>query len=141
MSIVMAVDCGLVRTGVAVSDATQILASPVTVITAHQEQELLSQLLALIKTHGAQKIVVGYPKNMDGSIGERAQSCENIAAQLRDLSGLPVVLQDERLTTKSAHQALNTVNVRGKKRKAVVDAVAAVMILQDYLDAERMRNK
>lgn len=137
----MAVDCGLVRTGVAVSDATQILASPVTVITAHQEQELLSQLLALIKTHGAQKIVVGYPKNMDGSIGERAQSCENIAAQLRDLSGLPVVLQDERLTTKSAHQALNTVNVRGKKRKAVVDAVAAVMILQDYLDAERMRNK
>ena len=80
-----------------------------------------------------QKLVLGLPKNMDGSEGFRAQACREFAALLSEKSGLPVDFQDERLTTVSAHNALNLTNTRGKKRKAVVDAVSAVIILEDYL--------
>lgn len=74
---------------------------------------------------------------MDGSCGERAEKCRSFAAALEDKSGIRVVMQDERLTTVSAHRALNEVNVRGKKRKNIVDAVAAVMILEDYIASRK----
>ena len=77
--------------------------------------------------------MVGYPKNMNNTIGERAEKCENFAKLLSELSGLPYVLWDERSTTVSAHNYLNETNVRGKKRKNIVDAVAAVIILESYL--------
>ena len=84
-----------------------------------------------------QRIVVGLPRNMDGSFGERAQKCQSFAEQLQAQSGVETVTWDERLTTVAAHRALSDVNVRGKKRKAVVDAVSAVMILEDYLRAQK----
>ena len=80
---------------------------------------------------------MGYPRNMNGTIGERAVLYEEFAQRLKDITGLPVVLRDERCTTIAAHSALNVTNTRGKKRKAVVDAVAAVMILEDYLGYRR----
>ena len=88
----------------------------------------------------AELIVVGLPVNMDGTHGERAQQCEDFAAALTEFSGIETVMRDERLTTVSAHNALNVTNTRGKKRKAVVDAVSAVMILQDYLDYRRINH-
>ena len=81
----------------------------------------------------AELIVVGHPVNMDGSRGPRAQKCADFAEILREKSGIPVVLWDERCTTVSAHQILNVTNTRGKKRKSVVDAIAAVLILESYL--------
>ncbi|MBQ4247165.1 MAG: Holliday junction resolvase RuvX, partial [Ruminococcus sp.] len=81
----------------------------------------------------AEEIVVGYPKNMNGTVGERAEKCQLFAQELEKLTGCPVKLWDERCTTVSAHGYLNVTNTRGKKRKAVVDAVAAVLILESYL--------
>ena len=85
------------------------------------------------KEHRAEMLVVGYPKNMNGTIGERAERCRLFAEGLKELTGVPVELWDERCTTVSAHAYLNVTNTRGKKRKAVVDAVAATIILESYL--------
>lgn len=136
--IIMAVDYGDVRTGVAVCDKNEILASPVTVITERDSDVLAEKIIALAKERRAESFVVGLPKNMDGSEGFRAEACREFAEKLREKSGLGVELYDERLTTVSAHNALNMTNTRGKKRKAVVDAVSAVMILEDYM-ARRKR--
>ncbi len=88
----------------------------------------------------AELIVVGNPKNMDSSCGERSEKSRNIALRIEELSGIKTVLWDERLTTVSAHNALNATNTRGKKRKAVVDAVAATIILQDYLNYRKLNS-
>ncbi len=132
--VIMSVDLGLVRTGIAVSDAMETLASPKTVIFERNTERLVEKICACAKEYGAKLIVVGYPKNMDGTVGERAKTCAEIADMIGKLSGLETVLRDERCTTVSAYTALNQSNVRGKKRKEVVDAVAACVILQDYLD-------
>ncbi|MDR1927936.1 MAG: Holliday junction resolvase RuvX [Oscillospiraceae bacterium] len=131
----LGIDYGDVRTGVAVSDTMGVLASPVQVIQSDSRKKLLTALCAIAKERGAGAIVLGLPLNMDGSRGERAIGCEALAKQLEARTGLPVVLWDERLSTVAAHRALSVVNVRGQKRKRVVDAVAAVMILQGYLDS------
>jgi len=132
--ILMAVDYGDVRTGVALCDRLELLASPLTVLVQENPKRLLAQLCALAAEHGVQEIVVGLPRNMDGSEGRRAEKCRAFAAELAEKSALPVTMRDERLSTVSAHRALNATNTRGKKRKEVVDAVSAVIILQDYLD-------
>ena len=130
----MSVDLGLSRTGIAASDPLEMLASPVKVIFEKYEPKLIDQIVATAKEIGAQMLVVGLPLNMNGTKGERAIECERIAEILKEKTGLEVVMWDERNTTVSAHNALNVTNVRGQKRKNVVDAVAAVMILQSYLD-------
>lgn len=132
--VILSVDYGDARTGVAVCDRLELLASPVTVIAEGYAPKLAALILAETEKSGAQELVLGLPRNMDGSEGIRAQKCREFAALLEDTCGVPVRLWDERLTTVRAHQALNQTNTRGKKRKAVVDAVAAVMILQDYID-------
>lgn len=132
--IIMSVDLGLVRTGVAVSDAGEVYAFPRTVIRERNTERLVEKILLLAAENQAELIVVGYPKNMDGSIGERAETCANIAALIEEASGLKTILWDERCTTISAYTTLNSNNVRGAKRKAAVDAEAACIILQDYLD-------
>ena len=137
--VIMSVDYGDVRTGVAVCDKNEILASPVTVITDSNADSLAEKITSLSKDYRAEMFVVGLPKNMDGSEGFRAEACREFAAMLKDKSGLETELYDERLTTVSAHNALNATNTRGKKRKAVVDAVSAVMILEDYMS--RRKNK
>ena len=131
---ILAVDLGAVRTGLAVCDPMETLASPLAVIRQTDRQRLCDEICALAREHGVQEFVVGHPVNMDGSAGASAQSAQEFAALLQNASGLPVALRDERATTVSAHSYLNATNTRGKKRKAIVDAVAAVIILQDYLD-------
>ena len=131
--IILGIDHGDVRTGVAVCDRNEILASPVTVITERRDEALAQKIAALAEELRAEEIVMGLPKNMDGSVGFRAQAIEAFAETLRAAVRIPVVLRDERLTTVSAHQYLNATDTRGKKRKQTVDAVSAVLILEDYL--------
>ncbi len=130
----MAIDYGDVRTGVAVCDKFEMLASPVCVINERNEDKVIEEIDIQAKNLKAELIVVGLPKNMDSSIGERALKCREFAEKVSSVTGLETVLRDERLSTVSAHNVLNATNTRGKKRKAVVDQVAAVMILQDYID-------
>lgn len=131
--IIMAVDYGDVRTGLAVCDKNEILASPVAVITESDRERLIEKIIDYARERQAEAFVVGLPKNMDGSEGFRAETCREFAGMLAEKSGLEIQMYDERLTTVSAHNALNATNTRGKKRKAVVDAVSAVMILEDYM--------
>lgn len=137
----MSVDYGDVRTGVAVCDKNEMLASPVCVISQPDRDKLIEEITQQSARLKAELIVVGLPKNMDGSEGFRAQACREFAAALNEKTGIEAVLYDERLTTVSAHNALNMTNTRGKKRKSVVDAVSAVMILEDYMRRRRNSNK
>lgn len=127
------VDFGDTRTGWAVCDREERIASPAGVLTERRFDVCAEKTAQAACAAHAEEIVVGHPINMDGSRGERAQKCAEFAQRVEELSGIPVTLWDERCTTVSAHQILNNVNVRGKKRKAVVDAVAAVLILEGYL--------
>ena len=136
--IILSVDYGDARTGIAVCDRTELLASPVTVISETDRDTLLKKIADIALERRAELIVVGLPVNMDGTHGSRAQACEDFAQALTELCSIPTVMRDERLTTVSAHNFLNATNTRGKKRKAVVDAVSAVMILQDYIDYRRL---
>lgn len=130
---IMSVDIGLARTGLAVCDENMVIASPVKVISETYEPKLLAAISQTAHELEVKRIVVGLPLNMDGSKGERAFECERIAGKIAALSGIETVLWDERCTTVSAHNILNITNTRGKKRKQVVDAVAAVLILEGYL--------
>ena len=134
--IIMSVDLVDARTGIAVSDKGEGFAFPRTVINEWNKDKLIEKILIEAKNSAAEKIVVGLPKNMDGSLGFKAQECIEIAEKIRQsFTAGEVVMWDERCTTVSAHHALNATNTRGKKRKAIVDAVAATMILEDYLRA------
>lgn len=135
--VILSVDYGDARTGLAVCDKLEMLASPVGVVSESYEPKVIAKILETVETLRPQQIVVGLPRNMDGSCGERAQKCAAFAERLQQESGVETVTWDERLTTVAAHRALNDVNVRGKKRKAVVDAVSAVMILEDYLRSRK----
>ena len=131
--VIISVDYGDVRTGVAACDKLQLLASPVTVIKQKDPELLSEEIKKICLEKKAEKIVLGLPKNMDGSEGFRAEACKEFAKLLSEKTGLNVDFQDERLTTVSAHNILNATDTRGKKRKAVVDAASAVLILEDYL--------
>ncbi len=130
----MSIDYGDVRTGVAVCDKMEMLASPVCIIEQRNADLLIDKIISLAKDYKVERFVIGLPKNMDSSEGERAQKCKTFADSLSVKSGIECVMRDERLSTVVAHNVLNVTNTRGKKRKAVVDQVAAVMILQDYID-------
>lgn len=132
--IIMSVDLGKARTGIAASDNSESFAFPKKVITEYNEEKLINKVCDSAKELGAELIVVGFPKNMDGSEGSRAEECKAIAKKITEQCSIKTVMWDERCTTISAHTALNYTNTRGKKRKEVVDAVAAVIILEDYLN-------
>lgn len=131
--IIMSVDLGKARTGIAVSDSLESFAFPKAVINEYNTEKLVAKINDYSLELGAELIVVGLPKNMDGSEGFRAQECKEIAKKIKEATQKEIVLWDERCTTVSAHTALNYTDTRGKKRKNVVDAVAAVIILEDYL--------
>lgn len=135
--VIMSVDFGRARTGIAVCDKSEFLASPVTVINEKYVPELVKKVAALASEKNAELIVVGLPINMDGSEGESALNARRFADDLRQASKIDVDMLDERCTTMEAHQLLNATNTRGKKRKAVVDAVSAVIILENYLDKRK----
>lgn len=139
--IIMSVDLGKARTGLALCDKTEFLASPYKVIFEKSPQKLPQKVADAAKEANAALIVVGLPKNMDGTEGESAQNARAFAQQLAELTGLETVMQDERGTTVTAHSFLNDTNTRGKKRKNVVDEVAATIILQDFLDARKNRRR
>lgn len=138
--VIMSVDLGKARTGIAVCDKTEFLASPYTVIFEKSPNKLPEKVAQAAKEVKAELIVVGLPKNMDGSEGESAQNARDFAKKIQELTGLETVMQDERGTTITAHNFLNTTNTRGKKRKNVVDEVAATIILQDFLDKRKNKN-
>ena len=127
---IMAIDYGDAHTGVAISDLTGLLAGYTTTINTRKQEEVLSALAALIQ-------VLGYPKNMDGTLGPRAEKAEAMAQALRERFGLPVKLWDERRTTIDAHNILAGAGKNAKKRKKTVDAVAAALILEGYLTFRR----
>ena len=131
---IMAVDLGDARTGLACCDRTEFLASPIGVIHETDFNEIIRQVAVASVEYDVKEIVVGYPKNMNGTIGERAEKCEKFANILSQLVDVPVKLWDERSTTVSATNYLNENNTRGKKRKEVIDAVAATIILESYLE-------
>ncbi|MBE6739387.1 MAG: Holliday junction resolvase RuvX [Ruminococcaceae bacterium] len=131
--IIMSVDRGKARTGIAYSDKSESFAFPHTVITEYNAERLLEKIKEAAITLKAEEIVVGLPRRTDGSLGDSAQECTLLAEKLREMLSVPVNLYDERFTTVSAHTALNYTDTRGKKRKEIIDAVAATMILEDYL--------
>ena len=132
--IIIAIDLGKSRTGLAVCDRNQILASPFGVIYEKNQDILVEKILEKIKISGAQKIVIGLPKNMDGTLGDSARWVSSIADTLEKSSNLPVVLWDERLTTVMASGYLNRLNVRSKKRKSIIDTLSATIILESYIN-------
>jgi len=135
---IMAIDYGDAHTGIAVSDLTGTLAGFTTVINSRKEAVVVEEIQNLIKGHGVTELVLGYPKNMDGSLGPRAGKCAAFADTLRAATGLPVTLWDERRSTVEAHNILFENGKNAKKRKKVVDAVAASLMLEGYLTRKRL---
>ena len=133
MERIMGIDYGDARTGIAVSDLLCSIVGSTTVIHSRNPEKTLLQITELVKTHNVGSIVMGLPKNMDGSEGPRAELCREFAARVEAATGLPVKLWDERRTTVEAHNILSEHNYHGKKRKNTVDAVAAALILEGYL--------
>lgn len=134
---VMAIDYGDAHTGVAVSDLTGLLAGYTTVIHSRKEETVLDRLGELIAEYSVTELALGWPKNMDGTCGPRAEKAEALAHQLKERFGLPVKLWDERRTTIDAHNILAGAGKNAKKRKQTVDAVAAALILEGYLAFRR----
>ena len=134
---IMAIDYGDAHTGIAISDPTGFLTGFTTVINAYRPETVAAEIAALAKEHGAEELVLGHPINMDGSRGPRSEKAHAMAALLKDATGLPVTLWDERRTTIDAHQILMNSGKNAKKRKKVVDAVAASLILEGYLTYKR----
>ena len=130
---IMAIDYGDARTGIAISDALGMLAGFTTVIHAYTPEKTAAAVKQLVQEHRVEELVMGFPKNMDGTEGPRAALYKEFAAVLEQETGLKPVLWDERRTTVDAHRILSQNNVRGKKRKNTVDAVAASLILEGYL--------
>ena len=130
----MGIDYGDSRTGVAISDLLCTIVGSTYVLRSRNTEKLLEDILQLIRESDVGQIVVGLPKNMDGSEGPRALLCREFAQKLEELTGLPVAMWDERRTTVEAHNILSQHNYHGQKRKETVDAVAASLILSGYLD-------
>ncbi len=134
---IMSIDYGDARTGVAFCDEREILASSYAVIKENYAPKLADKIYEIVLKEKPGLIVVGLPRNMDGSYGFRADKCRELGRILEEITKLPVDYEDERLTTVIAHDILSSNNVRGKKRKQVVDAVSAVVILQSYIDKRK----
>ena len=132
---VLGLDYGEARIGVAVSDILGMLATPLDTICEKDREKQLEKVLQVIKNNNVEKLVVGYPKHMDGTVGHRAQYTEEFAEEVAQMAGIPYIMWDERLSSTEAHRILESGGVSGKKRKTKVDKIAAVIILQGYLDA------
>lgn len=131
--VIVGIDFGDARTGIAVCDKYEMMASEAGCIAADSYKKALEAVGERVRELRAELIVVGNPVNMDGSSGWRSDKCKAFARELSELTGIPAEMYDERLTTVSAHKILSENNVRGKKRKATVDALSARLILEDYM--------
>ena len=135
---IMAIDYGDAHTGIAISDRLETLAGFTTVINTRRQEEVVMQIQSLIAEHGVERLVLGYPKNMDGTLGPRAEKAAAFGETLKELTGLPLTLWDERRTTIDAHNILFNNGQNAKKRKKTVDAVAAALMLEGYLTRKRL---
>ncbi len=133
---ILGLDYGESRIGVAVSDLLGMLATPLDTICEKDREKQLEKTVAVARQYNCEKIVVGYPKLMDGTVGHRAEYTEEFAKELAERLGVEYVMWDERLSSAEAHRVLETGGVSGKKRKTKVDKIAAVIILQGYLDSQ-----
>lgn len=136
---IMGVDYGDARTGVAISDILCTIAGSTAVVPSRNRDKAIADIARMAKDNLVGEIVVGLPKNMDGTEGERAQLCREFAQLLADATGLPVAMWDERRTTVEAHNILSAHNYHGKRRKETVDAVAATLILEGYMSYKKNR--
>ena len=136
---IMAIDYGDARTGVAISDPTGLLAGYTTVIHSRKADVVAAELARLVKEHQVDELVMGFPRNMDGTEGPRAELYKAFAAQVEEASGLKPVLWDERRTTVEAHNILHASGKKMKNHRETVDAVAATLILEGYLTFKRAR--
>ncbi len=134
MGRLLGIDYGDARIGVAMSDETAFLASPLT--TVQSGKDAPAEIAALVAEHGVEKIVIGLPLNMDGSAGPSAEKVRTFSKKLSARVDVPIVENDERLTTVTAHHHLREAGLDGRQRKGVVDMAAAQVILQDFLDAQ-----
>ena len=134
---IMAIDYGDAHTGIAISDPTGFLAGFTTTINAYRPEVVADQVASLAREHSVEELVLGYPKNMDGSLGPRAEKAQAMGELLKEVTGLPLTLWDERRTTIAAHEILHRSGKKEKKHRQSVDAVAATLILQGYLDFKR----
>ncbi len=130
---IMAVDYGDAHTGLACCDKNEVLATPLCIIDEWNFEKCAQKVAKAAEENEAEMLVVGNPINMNGTVGPRSEKCRKFADLLKTLVNIPVEMWDERGTTVTAHQMMNEVNKRGKKRKAVIDAVAAAIILENYL--------
>ena len=135
---IMAIDYGDAHTGIAISDLTCTLAGFSTVINARRQEQVVAAVEGLIAEHGVTELVLGYPKNMDGTLGPRAEKCAALGEILQAATSLPLVLWDERRSTVEAHSILLAGGKNGKQRKKIVDAVAASLMLEGYLTRRRL---
>lgn len=133
MKRIMGIDYGDARTGVALSDLLCSIVGSAQVVPSRNTQKAIADIVRIAKENEVGEIVVGLPRNMDGSEGSRAQLCREFADLLKEATGLPVAMWDERRTTVEAHNILSQHNYHGQKRKNTVDAVAASLILEGYL--------
>ncbi|MDR0404970.1 MAG: Holliday junction resolvase RuvX [Oscillospiraceae bacterium] len=133
---ILGIDLGKARTGVAVSDENEKLAFPLTTLKERSDEELLFKILGIIERLNIKKIVVGLPKNMNATEGASAKKARSFGKAIENKTDAKVVMQDERMTTIIAHKYLDSVNLVTKKRRNIVDSVAATVILQSFLDAK-----
>ena len=133
MQKIMGIDYGDARTGVAISDLLCSLVGATCVVPSRNREKAIADIVKLAQENNVGEIVVGLPKNMDGTEGPRAELCREFARELGEATGLPIAMWDERRTTVEAHNILSQHNYHGKKRKNTVDAVAASLILEGYL--------
>lgn len=134
MKKIMGVDYGDARTGIAISDLMCSIVGSTTVVPSRNREKAIADIVKLCRDNLVGQIVVGLPKNMDGTEGVRAELCREFAGLLEEATGLPVTMWDERRTTVEAHNILSQHNYHGRKRKNTVDAVAASLILEGYLN-------
>ena len=134
MKRILGIDFGDARTGIAISDLLCTLVGSTTVIHSRRPEKTLEEIVKIVRENEIGEIVMGLPRNMDGSEGPRAELCREFGRQVHEATGLEVVMWDERRTTVEAHNILNDHNYHGKKRKNTVDAVAASLILEGYLN-------
>ena len=134
---VLAIDPGSKRVGMAISDPSGTIAQPMPAVEAEPRGTLAQRLADVARRQEATRLIVGLPRRLDGSNGPEAQAARRLAGELRDATGLPVEMADERMTTAAAERALIAAGVRRGKRKATIDGVAAALLLQSHLDSRR----
>lgn len=134
---IMSIDYGDTRTGIAFCDKNEILATAYTVINESYQPKLVDKIIEIVDKEHPELVVIGLPRNMDGSYGFRCDRCKELGNALSEKIAVPLDYEDERLTTVIAHDILSNNNVRGKKRKQNVDSVSAVVILQSYIDKRK----